>query len=163
PREENVKSPSRAGAVPALGGPGMSSPSRKKSRGATRRDFLKTIGVAAGAAGLAPAPYVSTALAETKTLKILQWSHFIPEYDRWIDGFARDWGKKNGVTVTVDHIPHLELPARAAAEVSAGSGHDIFGFNGSGGPHLYAKHVVDLTSLVQETEKKHGKVLPMGR
>ena len=53
----------------------MSSPARKKSRGATRRDFLRTIGVAAGAAGLAPAvsaPYVSTALAETKTLKILQ-------------------------------------------------------------------------------------------
>src|SRR5262249_38626255 len=106
----------------------MSSPSRKESRGATRRDFLKTIGVAAGAPGLAPAvsaPFVSAALAETKSLKILQWSHFIPEYDRWIDGFARDWGKKNGVTVTVDHIPHLELPARAAAEVSAGSGHDI--------------------------------------
>jgi len=68
----------------------------KSSRGKTRRDFLKTIGLAAGAAGLAPAvsaPYVSTASAETKSLKILQWSHFIPEYDRWIDGFARDWGK----------------------------------------------------------------------
>src|SRR5262247_1769473 len=101
----------------------MSSRSRNSSnRGSTRRDFLKTIGIAAGAAGLAPtvsAPFVSTASAETKTLKILQWSHFIPEYDRWIDGFARDWGKKNGIAVTVDHIPHLELPARAAAEVSA--------------------------------------------
>jgi len=145
----------------------MSSRSQNKSsRGKTRRDFLKTIGLAAGAAGLAPAvsaPYVSTASAETKSLKILQWSHFIPEYDRWIDGFARDWGKKNGIAVTVDHIPHLELPARAAAEVSAGSGHDIFGFNGSGGPHLYAKHLFDMTSLVEETEKKHGSVLPMGK
>src|SRR5262249_4136226 len=145
----------------------MSSRSRNRSnRASTRRDFLKTIGIAAGAAGLAPtvsAPFVSTASAETKTLKILQWSHFIPEYDRWIDTFARDWGKKNGVTVTVDHIPHLELPARAAAEVSAGSGHDIFGLNGSGGPHLYAKHLFDLTSLVEEIEKKHGQVLPMGR
>jgi multiple sugar transport system substrate-binding protein len=115
----------------------MSSRSRNNSpnRGTTRRDFLKTVGVAAGAAGLAPAvsaPFISTAFAEMKTLKILQWSHFIPEYDRWIDGFARGWGKKNGIAVTVDHIPHLELPARAAAEVSAGSGHDIFGFNGSG-------------------------------
>jgi multiple sugar transport system substrate-binding protein len=146
----------------------MSSRSRNNSpnRGTTRRDFLKTVGVAAGAAGLAPAvsaPFISTAFAETKTLKILQWSHFIPEYDRWIDGFARGWGKKNGIAVTVDHIPHLELPARAAAEVSAGSGHDIFGFNGSGGPHLYAKHLFDLTSLVEEIEKKHGQVLPMGR
>jgi multiple sugar transport system substrate-binding protein len=144
----------------------MPSGAHKNGRATTRRDFLKTVGVAAGAAGLAPAvaaPLVSSALAETKTLKILQWSHFIPEYDKWIDGFAKDWGKKNGITVTVDHIPHLELPARAAAEVSAGSGHDIFGFNGSGGPHLYAKHLYDLTALVEDTEKKHGKVLPMGR
>jgi len=135
-------------------------------RGWSRRDFLKTTSALAGAAGLAPAvaaPFVSTALAQTKTLKIIQWSHFIPEYDKWIDAFAKDWGKQNGITVTVDHIPHLELPARMAAEVSAQAGHDIFGINGSGGPHLYAKHALDLTSLVQEVEKKHGQVLPMGR
>src|SRR5262247_1633524 len=144
----------------------MPARSNRQGRPATRREFLQTMGVAAGAAGLVPAvaaPFVSTALAESKTLKILQWSHFIPEYDKWIDGFAKDWGKKNGVAVTVDHIPHLELPARAAAEVSAGSGHDIFGFNGSGGPHLYAKHLYDMTPLIEEIQKKHGKVLPIGR
>src|SRR5215470_8607568 len=131
-------------------------------RGWSRRTFLKTSGAIAGAAGLAPAvaaPFVSTALAQTKTLKIIQWSHFIPEYDKWIDAFAKDWGKQNGVTVTVDHIPHLELPARAAAEVAAGAGHDIFGFNGSGGPHLYAKHTEDMTPVIKYVEQKHGKVL----
>jgi multiple sugar transport system substrate-binding protein len=135
-------------------------------RGWSRRDFLKTTSAIASAAGLAPAvaaPFVSTALAQTKTLKIIQWSHFIPEYDKWIDAFAKDWGKQNGITVTVDHIPHLELPARMAAEVSAQAGHDIFGINGSGGPHLFAKHALDLTSLVQEIEKKHGKVLEIGK
>src|SRR6516162_7850834 len=137
-----------------------------KQGSVTRRHFLKTTSAIAGAAGLAPAlsaPFVSTALAQTKTLKVLQWSHFVPQFDTWFDGFAKDWGKKNGITVTVDHIPHLELPARAAAEVSAGVGHDIVGFNGSGGPHLYAKHTLDLTALIQEVEKKDGKVLPMGR
>jgi multiple sugar transport system substrate-binding protein len=132
----------------------------------TRRGFLKRVGAAAGAAGLAPAvslPFVSTALAQAKTLKIIQWSHFVPQYDKWFDGFATEWGKKNGVTVTVDHIPHLELPVRAAAEVSAGAGHDIFSYGGSGGPHLYEKHAVDLSSLVSEVEKKHGKVHQIGR
>src|SRR5262252_1972276 len=144
----------------------MESGGNKKKRSVTRRDLLRTSGVVASAAGLAPvvsAPFVADALAQTKTLRILQWSHFVPQYDTWFDGFAKDWGKKNGITVTVDHIPHLELPARAAAEVSAGAGHDIFHFNGSGGPHLYAKHTLDLTALIQEVEKKHGKVLPMGR
>jgi multiple sugar transport system substrate-binding protein len=138
----------------------MPARSNRLGRPATRREFLRTVGAAAGAAGVAPtvaAPFVSTALAQSKTLKILQWSHFIPQYDKWIDGFAKDWGKKNGITVTVDHIPHLELPARAAAEVSAGSGHDIFGFNGSGGPHLYAKHLHDMTPLIEEVEKKHER------
>jgi multiple sugar transport system substrate-binding protein len=135
-------------------------------RGWSRRDFLKTTSAIAGAAGLAPAvaaPFVSTALAQTKTLRIIQWSHFVPQYDTWFDGFAKDWGKKNGVTVTVDHIPHLEIPARAAAEVSAGSGHDLFHFAGTGGPHLYEKHLVDLTDLIGELEKKHGKVTTIGR
>jgi multiple sugar transport system substrate-binding protein len=76
---------------------------------------------------------------------------------------VRDWGKQNGVTATVDHIPHLELPARAAAEVAASAGHDIFGFTGSGGPHLYSKYAYDMTSLIKDVEAKHGKVLPMGR
>ena len=144
----------------------MTSGGNEKTGFVSRRSFLKRSGVAAGAAGLAPmlsAPFVSTAWAETKTLKIIQWSHFIPEYDKWLDVFAKDWGKQNGVTVTVDHIPHLELPARAAAEVAASAGHDIFGFNGSGGPHLYSRYAYDMTSLIKDIEAKHGKVLPMGR
>jgi len=135
-------------------------------RGWSRRDFLKTTSAIAGAAGLAPAvaaPFVSTALAQTKTLRIIQWSHFVPQYDTWFDGFAKDWGKKNGTTVTVDHIPHLEIPARSAAEVSAGAGHDLFHFAGTGGPHLYEKHLVDLTDLIGELEKKHGNVTQIGR
>jgi multiple sugar transport system substrate-binding protein len=138
----------------------------KQSRAVTRRDFLKTTGAAAGAAGLAPAisaPFVADALAQTKTLKILQWSHFVPQYDTWFDAFAKDWGKQNGISVTVDHIPHLELPARAAAEVAAEAGHDLFMFSGAGGPHLFEKHLVDLTSLMVEVEKKHGKVQQIGR
>src|SRR5262249_55149961 len=61
----------------------MGSGGNKQNRSITRRHFLKTSGVAAGAAGLAPAlsaPFVSTALAQTKTLKILQWSHFVPQF-----------------------------------------------------------------------------------
>jgi multiple sugar transport system substrate-binding protein len=138
----------------------------RKTRSVSRRDFLKKSSVAAGAVGLAPmvsAPFVSDALAQTKTLKILQWSHFVPQYDTWFDAFAKDWGKKNGITVTVDHIPHLELPARAASEIAGGAGHDLFAFNGSGGPHLYEKHVLDLTELVTESEKKYGQVQAIGR
>jgi multiple sugar transport system substrate-binding protein len=132
----------------------------------TRRSFLGRTGIALGAAGLGsafPSPFVSRALAASKQLKIIQWSHFVPAYDTWMDHFVKEWGEKNGVKATIDHIPHLELPARAAAEIAAQSGHDIFGINGSGGPHLYAKHLMDMSKLVAAVEKKYGKVSPMGR
>jgi multiple sugar transport system substrate-binding protein len=144
----------------------MKSGGNSQKRSVTRRSFLKASGVAAGAAGLAPmlsAPFVSRALADNKSLSIVQWSHFVPEYDTWFDKFAKDWGEKNNISVTVDHIPVQNVPARAAAEASAGSGHDLFGFNGSGGAHLYRKFFIDVSGLVNETEKKYGKVSIIGR
>jgi multiple sugar transport system substrate-binding protein len=109
------------------------------------------------------APFVSMTLAQTKTLSIVQWAHFVPEYDTWFDKFAKDWGEKNKVAVTVDHIPVQNIPARAAAEASAQSGHDLFGFNGAGGAHLYRKFFIDVADLVKETEKKYGKVSVIGK
>jgi multiple sugar transport system substrate-binding protein len=132
----------------------------------SRRRFLRQTGLTLAAAGSAPlisAPFVSRALAETKTLTIVQWSHFVPAYDKWFDQFAKDWGEKNHIAVTVDHIPVANVAARAAAEASAGSGHDLFGWNGAGGAHLYRKFLIDLTSLVQSVEQKHGNVTPIGR
>src|SRR6185312_4060957 len=100
----------------------------------TRRGFLRRTGLALAAAGTAPvlsAPFVSRALAQTKTLAIVQWSHFVPAFDKWFDKFAEDWGNKNGIAVTVDHIPEQNIAARAAAEVAAQSGHDLFMWNGA--------------------------------
>ena len=132
----------------------------------TRRRFLKDTGltlVTAGAAPMLSAPYVSGAMADNKSLSIVQWSHFVPEYDKWFDSFAKDWGQKNQIAVTVDHIPVQDVAARAAAEASAGAGHDLFGWNGAGGAHLYRKFLVDVGDLVNETEKKYGKVSVIGR
>ncbi|OKO87733.1 hypothetical protein AC629_12635 [Bradyrhizobium sp. NAS80.1] len=132
----------------------------------TRRRFLEQTGLTLLAAGSAPAlsaPFVSPALADTKSLSIVQWSHFVPAYDKWFDKFALNWGEKNKIAVTVDHIPVQDIAARAAAEASAGSGHDLFGWNGAGGAHLYRKFLVDVTSLVEDAEKKHGKVTVIGK
>jgi multiple sugar transport system substrate-binding protein len=109
------------------------------------------------------APFVSKALGADKSLSIVQWAHFVPEYDTWFDKFAKDWGDKNKVSVTVDHVPVQNIPARAAAEASAQSGHDLFGFNGAGGAHLYKKFFIDVADLVKETEKKYGKVSVIGK
>jgi multiple sugar transport system substrate-binding protein len=98
------------------------------------------------------------------TLRILQWSHFIPAYDQWFDTkFTKEWGDKRGVKVRVDHIPHLEIPARMAAEFAAGSGHDII-YNGSSIlTRLYYKNLVDVTDIADAAAKKYGGWIPAAK
>ncbi len=60
-----------------------------------------------------------------KTLRILQWSHFVPSDDTWFDAFAKTWGDARGVQVIVDHINIGDLVTATTSEMSANSGHDI--------------------------------------
>ena len=95
----------------------------------TRRRFLGTAARAAATTGLGLAGLVRRSSASGQTLRIAQWAHFVPAYDEWFDQtFPRAWGERNGVKVVVDHVSVGELRARAAGEVAARQGHDLFGF-----------------------------------
>jgi multiple sugar transport system substrate-binding protein len=135
--------------------------SRSKGAGISRRDFVKTLGAGAVAVGAGPMlrrPVYGQ--APKKTLKILQWSHFVPEYDKWFDGvFCKQWGQKHNTEVIVDHISLNEIPARAASEVAAKKGHDLFGFLSP--PAAFEPQVIDLSSVYQAVETKHGKMIDL--
>jgi multiple sugar transport system substrate-binding protein len=134
----------------------------KKGKGVSRRDFIKIAGAGGIAAGaLGPAfLFPERAAAQQKTLKILQWSHFVPAYDTWFDGtFAKQWGEKHNTNVVVDHINLTDLNTRAAAEAQAKKGHDIFMFLSP--PAAYEKQVIDMSHVYQEVEKKHGKKIDL--
>jgi multiple sugar transport system substrate-binding protein len=127
----------------------------------TRRDFLKQAGI--GAATLAAGPAIlSDVFAQgsgRKTLRILQWSHFVPTHDKWYDQYAKEWGEKNNVDVIVDHVGLADLRSTFAAEVAAGKGHDIVEFIDP--PSDFEPSVMDLTDLNQEAVKRFGKQLPV--
>ncbi len=135
---------------------------RKKGTGVSRRDFMKiagTGGIAAGALGPAFL-FPERAAAQQKTLKILQWSHFVPAYDQWFNNtFAKQWGEKHNTNVIVDNINLTDLNTRAASEAQAKKGHDIFMFLSP--PAAYEKQVIDMTHVYQEVEKKHGKKIDL--
>src|SRR5262252_5487406 len=131
----------------------------------SRRRFLRVAGTGVTGASLLTMLQARQAPAQIKgtTLRILQWSHFIPAYDAWYDKFAKEWGDKNGVKVRVDHIPHLELPARMAAEYAAGAGHDIIHNGSSILTRLYYKSLLDLSDIYGQIGKKYGGWIPTAK
>jgi len=140
-------------------------PDRTDRPTTNRRSFLQAAGAGVAGGSLLTMLEARQAPAQIKgtTLRILQWSHFIPAYDLWYDKFAKEWGDKNGVKVRVDHIPHLEIPARMAAEFAAGSGHDII-YNGSSIlTRLYYKNLVDLSDVADTAGKKYGGWIPAAK
>jgi multiple sugar transport system substrate-binding protein len=134
---------------------------KKRRGGISRREFVKLAGTGALAAGVGPAfLFPRRAQAQQKTLKILQWSHFVPAYDTWFNGkFTKEWGQKNNTNVVVDNINLVDLGTRAASEVSAQKGHDLFMFLSP--PAAYENSTIDMSHVYQEVEKKHGKKIEL--
>ncbi|KKL15049.1 hypothetical protein LCGC14_2509520, partial [marine sediment metagenome] len=98
--------------------------------------------------------------AKPKTLKILQWVHFVPGYDKWFNNtYIKEWGAKNDTEVIVDNIGLAGLNARAAAEASAQKGHDLFMFLW---PKPDMEHqVIDHKEIYDECIKNVGKPIDL--
>jgi len=141
----------------------MEEPRMAKRGLLTRREFVKAAGIGVVAAGVGPTLFLPRqARGASRELKILVWSHFVPRFDKeFYDPFARKWGEMNGARVTVDHIGLAEIPARTAAEVAAGQGHDLIGWIAP--PSQFEPSVLNLADVVSEAEKKYGKQLPLCR
>jgi multiple sugar transport system substrate-binding protein len=127
----------------------------------SRRDLLKTAGAGLLAAATGPTILIRRATAQTKSLKVLQWSHFVPAYDKWFDPWAKSWGSSKGIDVTVDHVSFADVVPRATAEVAAQSGHDIHMFLGLAS--AFEEHVIDLSDVVSTLEKKHGPQIGLAK
>jgi multiple sugar transport system substrate-binding protein len=135
-----------------------------------RRELLKKAGIGAAAVGAsgAAAPFSFAGPMKFKNrhlkgdLSIIQWVHFVPAYDDWFDNtWVKQWGQTNDVQVKVEHINNTLLDTRAAAEVAAQSGHDLFF---SLHPLAsYEDQVIDHASIIHEIEKKVGKYGPLAK
>ena len=123
-------------------------------RGLSRRAVLAGTGALAtlGTADRAHA-------AGRKRLRILQWNHFVPGYDRWFDAWARGWGEQHDTDVTVDHVGVPALNSTAASEVSAKRGHDLYMFLRP--RPVYEPDVIDHREIVEECQRRYGKPLDL--
>lgn len=121
----------------------------------SRREFLK---LAVGTSAFGPFfLFPERVLASQKTLKIAKWAHFLPEFDQWFaNDLAKEWGQKHGVRVTVDLMPIEQVHARAAAEIKAEKGHDVFMFPWP--PAEFYQHVIDHSEIYQTVHLKYGQI-----
>lgn len=146
------------------GGITMAGPTKemkeRMSGGMTRRQFFKISATGAVIAGTGTLMFPRYGAAKPKTLKILQWVHFVPGYDKWFnETYTKEWGAKNDTQVIVDNIGLAGLNSRAAAEVSAKKGHDLFMF-------LWPKpdmeeQVIDHGEIYEEVGNKFGKPIDL--
>src|SRR6266542_1549801 len=88
----------------------------------TRRQFIGT--TAAGLLGIL-AWRQAPVFAQRREVSMLTWNHFVPASDEKLKEIAAEFGKRHNVTLRVDTIAHLQLPAKIAAEVQTKAGHDI--------------------------------------
>src|SRR5213593_735643 len=125
----------------------------------TRRRFLTTT-TGAGLAGIFAAG-IAPARGQQREISYLCWNNFAPLMDKKLDEIAVRFTKDTGIKIKIDHIAHPQQPAKYAAEVQTQAGHDLVEMR-MHFPWLYEPQLVDVSDVVGELEKKHGKVLSSG-
>ena len=114
----------------------------------------------AGALGasrvLAPSIARSQTTARSKTLRLMRWKNFVPAYEVWFnDVFVKNWGAENDTDVIVTNVGLGQIGQRAAAEIAAGTGHDLVLFI-SPKPSL-EDHTINHREIHEECERRFGK------
>ena len=118
---------------------------------------MKKAAATALAVGVGPA-FIVPGRAQQKTLRILKWKHFVPEFDSWFnDVFVEAWGAQNDTQVIVDSIGLGELSGRATAEVKAQAGHDLVLLLTPAS--AFEDSMVDHREIFEEAVRRYGQPL----
>ena len=129
---------------------------RSKRNILSRRGFVKKSAAAALTLGVMGPAIIIPGRAQQKTLKILKWKHFVPEFDRWfIETYAKEWGEKNGTKVVVESVGLGELAGRAAAEAQSQRGHDLVLLI-TPAP-AYEDSLIDHREIFEESVQRYGR------
>jgi multiple sugar transport system substrate-binding protein len=124
-----------------------------------RRRFLGTT-AGGGLAGILAAR-VPPARGQQREISYLCWNNFAPAMDKKQNDIAQRFTRDTGIKLRIDYIAHPQQPAKYAAEVQTQAGHDLVEMR-MHFPWLYEPQLTDVSDLVAELEKKHGKTLSSG-
>src|SRR5713101_8653486 len=135
--------------------PGRSDLKEPPMQTITRRRFLTTT---AGLAGILAAR-VPPAVGQQREMSYLCWNNFAPASDKKLGEIALRFTKDTGIKLKIDHISHMgPQQAKYASEVQTQAGHDLVEMR-MHFPWLYEPQLVDVSDVVAEIEKQHGKAI----
>lgn len=121
----------------------------------SRREFIGRAAVStAGLAGILAAQ-TPPAFGQKRELTIIGWSHFVPASDAKLKEIVEKFGKEANVSVRSDHIPHVQLASKQAAELQTRAGHDLMMFFNEQA-WRYREHLVDVDDVVADLSKRYG-------
>src|SRR5882672_12564359 len=123
----------------------------------SRRTFLRggALGIA-GVLGGAPASWAA------RELSLLTAVNYAPASDAKLDELGKRFAKLAGVTVRIDHIQSVQMPAKLSAELMSRSGHDIMSLE-MHYPWLFQPGLADVSDLCQALARQHGEWYPFLR
>ena len=119
----------------------------------SRRTFLKTASVAAGAA--AWRPLGAPAIAQGGRPKLVYWCYqFLKASDDARADFAQEWAKKNNVDLQMTLVPWKEFMPKITAAIEAKATPDVVE---SGAVELRGRgQLLDVTDVYKKVEKANG-------
>jgi multiple sugar transport system substrate-binding protein len=125
----------------------------------TRRRFLhRSLGMATGLTGVL-ALRTPPAFAQPRQISMLSWAHFVPQADQQLAEIGKRFTQRTKIGIQFDHIQELQLPAKLAAEVQTGVGHDLVLLR-MHAPLLHAPNLTDLSGVVDGLTKRYGPLYP---
>lgn len=156
---------------------------RNKEQAISRRSFLAGAGAAAAGVGLAPRlssttarPVAGSAAGGKLRGSLDVWGivSFTPAGDALLGQQMKDWGAKNGVSVTYTAVPGTDYETKVGAAIQAGALPDVVMLEGTD-PIYYASqgHIIDISDVYHAVKglgggmyesmmtycKLHGKVV----
>ncbi len=91
---------------------------------------------------------------EGTSIHLVQWSHFVPQYDVWFDPFLEAWGEANGVETQVDHVDIPATTATLSAAIEAGEGPTMVEVLFA--PSAFVNGIQDLTDVNMQAQELFG-------
>src|SRR5438093_1656201 len=114
-----------------------------------RRAFLRTSGrTLAGVAGVLAAGRAPASWA-ARELSLLTAVNYAPTSDAKLTELAKRYTSVSGVTVRIDHVQSVQMPAKLSAELMGKSGHDIMSLE-MHYPWLFQPGLVDVSDICND-------------